>query len=137
LDTESIKTEIREDFPAQTESPKPVFRVSEASPMKSVSASPASVKSPPPAPPQSRTDVLSRADKLDDDDDDDEILTVDADGQVEIHSTSRMSNRSYTIEEKISVNEAETNNYNFFAVLLSPVLNGFGQQLLCLPCTVH
>ena len=50
---------------------------------------------------------MSRADKLDEDEED-EILTVDADGQVEIHSTSRMSNRSYTIEEKVSVNESET-----------------------------
>ena len=58
--------------------------------------------SPPPAPPQSRIEVVE--DKLDEDEED-EILTVDADGQVEIHSTSRMSNRSSLIEEKTITNE--------------------------------
>lgn len=61
--------------------------------------------SPPPAPPQSRACLsASRAeievrlveeeDEDDDDDEDEEILCVHADGQVEMHSTSRASNRS-------------------------------------------
>ncbi len=48
---------------------------------------------------------MSNLDKLDEDEED-EILTVHPDGQVEIFSsTSRMSNRSSLIEEKMIVKE--------------------------------
>ncbi len=48
---------------------------------------------------------MSNLDKLDEDEED-EILTVHPDGQVEIFSTtSRMSNRSSLIDEKMIVKE--------------------------------
>ena len=83
------------------ESPKPNLKTPET---KSNEISPMFNKSPPPAPPQSRIEVDE--DKIDEDEEE-EILTVHPDGQVELHSTSRMSNRSSVVGYKVSVNDCE------------------------------